>query len=229
MSLVSSVIAGTAVWLGQRLLRYHRVARKRAFFGVAPGAGCVLVAPKHFSSPQSTSVHRQDMAALVELATIINDCGGRVEVSAEGPAAPGIGRSAEFCVGGPTANPRNAAHLRAFLPGVRYDDELTLTVNPTVYRRDPERAEYAVLAKVPMPGTARPVFVIAGQTARTNLAAARLLATAYRKLLRTYGPGGRFCLVLKIVEPDTYGPDFVEVEADLTDQAFRPRPAVPQP
>jgi hypothetical protein len=40
---------------------------------------------------------------------------------------------------------------------------------------------------------------------------------------------GRFCPVLKIVEPDSYGPDFVEIEADVTDDAFRTQPPVPQP
>jgi hypothetical protein len=69
LSLVASVIAGSAVWLVQRLLNYRRMARKRAFFGVSAGASCVLVAPRHFSSPQTDSVHRRDMAALVELAT----------------------------------------------------------------------------------------------------------------------------------------------------------------
>ena len=230
MSLVSSVIAGTAVWLGQWLLRYRRVARKRAFFGVAPGAACLLIAARHFSSPQSNSVHRRDMAALVELATIVNDCGGRAEVSADGPGVPGIGRNTEFCVGGPTANPRTAAHLRAFLPGVSFDpdDDMTLTTNSTVYRRSPEHAEYVVLAKARIPSTTRPVFVIAGQTARSNLAAARLLASGYRKLQRTYGTDGPFCLILKTVEPDTYGADFVEVESDVTGTAFRPQQAVPQ-
>jgi hypothetical protein len=231
MSLVASVIAGSAVWLGQWLLRYHRVARKRTFFGVSPGAACVLVAPRHFSSSQPNSVHRRDMAALVELATIVNDCGGRAEVTADGPGAPGVGRSTEFCVGGPTANPRTAAHLRAFLPGVTIEadskQEMRLTVGSTVYDRSPGHAEYVVLAKAYLPGTAYPVFVIAGQTARTNLAAARLLATRHRKLIRVYGAGGRFCLVLKIVEPDTYGADFVEIEAEVTDQAFGPRPEPP--
>jgi hypothetical protein len=225
MSLVASVVAGSAVWLGQWLLRYHRVARKRAFFGVSPGAPCVLVAPRHFSSPQATSVHRHDMAALVELGTIVNDCGGRADVTADGPGVPGIGRTTEFCVGGPTANPRNAAHMRAFLPGVQLEadskQDMMLTAGSTVYRRSPGHAEYVALAKAYVPTTIHPIFVLAGQTARTNLAAARLLATRYRKLLRTYGVHGRFCLILKVVEPDTYGPDFVEIEADVTDQAFQ--------
>ncbi|HEY8474623.1 MAG TPA: hypothetical protein VIL37_18560 [Natronosporangium sp.] len=231
-SLVSSVIAGTAVWFGQWLLRYHRLARKRAFFGITPGADCVLIAPRHFSSPQASSVHRTDMTALVELATIVDHCGGRAEVSAagDGTVPSGLGRHPEFCVGGPSVNQRTAAHLRAFLPGVRYEaDEPTLVVDGTRYRGDPAHAEYVLLAKAPVPGTRHPVFVIAGQTARTNLAAARLLATGHRRLLRRYGVAGRFCLVLKLVEPDNYGPDFVELVADVTETAFGPREPVPQP
>lgn len=56
MSLVSSVVAGSAVWLGQRLLHYRRLVRKRAFFGVSPTAGCVLVPPRHFSSDRKSVV-----------------------------------------------------------------------------------------------------------------------------------------------------------------------------
>lgn len=53
LSLASSVVAATAAWVGQWLLRYRRLARKRTFFGVTPGATCILVTPRHFSSPQA--------------------------------------------------------------------------------------------------------------------------------------------------------------------------------
>lgn len=82
-----------------------------------------------------------------------------------------------------------------------------------------------MLAKVYLPDTAFPVFVIAGQTARTNLAAARLLSTRFHKLLRRFGRSGRFCLVVRVLEPNTYGPDLVEIMADATKDAFRAGPA----
>jgi hypothetical protein len=234
MSLVSSVIAGTAVWLGQRLLRYRRLARKRAFFGVSPATGCVLVSPRHFSSPQPASVHRHDMAALVELATVVNECGGRAEIVSEQTGLPGVGRLPEFCVGGPPANSRTAAHLRSLLPGVHIesppskDDYLAISVGRSTYRHEPHHAAYAVLAKTHLPATGHPLFLLSGQTAQTNLAGARLLASQYRTLLRTYGATGRFCLVLRIVEPEVYGPDLVEIAADVTGVAFQP-PASPDP
>jgi hypothetical protein len=233
LSLVASVIAGSAVWLVQWLLRYRRMARKRAFFGVSAGASCLLVAPRHFSSPQADSVHRRDMAALVELATIVNDCDGRTEVVTEDAGLRGIGRLTEFCVGGPAANARTAAHLRAVVPGVRFalDEDagaaVTFRAGGTAYPASSEQAEYAVLVKAQVPATPNPVFIVAGQTARTNLAAGRLLASRYRSLLKTYGTSGRFCLVLKIVEPLAFGPDFVEIVADATADAFQASPRPP--
>ncbi|MGH3680544.1 MAG: hypothetical protein ACRDT2_09885 [Natronosporangium sp.] len=156
------------------------------------------------------------------------------DVISETGSLRGVGRTTEFCVGGPTANQRTAAHIRSLLPGLQFasDEEpaadLAFTVGSTEYRRQPDQAEYAVLAKTFIPGTTHPVFVIAGQRARTNLAATRLLATRYRQLLRSYGRAGRFCLVLRVLEPDAYGPDFVEIQADASGAAFN-QPAAPAP
>jgi hypothetical protein len=234
VNLLASVVAGTAVWLFQRLRRYRRAARKRAFFGIRPGVVSLLTVSRHASSPSQLSVHRQDVAALVELATIARDCGGRADLITTGDAPQGVGRVTEFCVGGPAGNPRMAAHLRALLPGVRVDlpaepvpdgtgagvRELPLTVGGTTFRRDPGRSEYVALARVFGPDGGRPVFVLNGQTARTNLAAARYLAAQYATLYRRYGAAGRFCLVLRIVEPDAYGADLTELVGDLTGDAF---------
>ena len=227
LSLLSSVVAASAAWVGQWLLRYRRLARKRTFFGVTPGATCVLVTPRHFSPPQAASVHRRDTAALVELGTIISECGGTSEIVSGDGELHGVGRLTEFCVGGPAANPRTYAHLSSILPGVGSEpDEAadgmpTLRVGTTVYPAASQRAEYVVLAKAYVPATPNPVFVLAGQTARSNLAAARFLASQHRKLLKSYGLKGCFCLVLKIVEPLAFGPDFVEIAGDVTADAFQ--------
>jgi hypothetical protein len=222
VNLLASVVAGTAVWLGQRVTRYRRLARKRAFFGLAPGADCVLVVSRHASSPHRLSVHRRDVAAVVELATIAKDCGARPELVTEEDIPQGIGRVTEFCVGGPDMNPRTAAHLRAILPGVRVTTgaKLSITIGTQTFAREPDRVEYVALARVWGPSGGRPVFVVDGQTARTNLAAARFLAARFRDLYRRYGAAKPFCLVLRVVEPGVYGPDFVEIVADLSDDAF---------
>jgi hypothetical protein len=78
-----------------------------------------------------------------------------------------------------------------------------------------------VLARAWGPARGKPVFILAGQTAPTNLAAARYLAGEHRRLFRTYGADRPFCLMLRVVEPAVYGTDFTELVADVTAVAFR--------
>lgn len=228
VNLLASTVAGCSVWLAQRLLRYHRLARKRAFFGLDKGTECLLTVSRHASSPHQLSVHRRDVAALVELATVARDCGARAELVTEDDIPRGIGRSTEFCVGGPVGNARTAAHLRSLVPGMRVEPAGAEGAGPAyaigtaTFQRDPGRAEYVVLARVWAPAGGRPVFLLGGQTARTNLAAARFLATGYRQLYRRYRGSRPFCLVLRVIEPAVYGPDFIEVAADVTGHAFQP-------
>jgi hypothetical protein len=116
--------------------------------------------------------------------------------------------------------------LRSILRGVTpepneaADGMPMLRVGATGYPAASEGAEYVVLAKAYVPATPNPVLIGAGQTARTNLAAARFLASQHRKLLKSYGVKGEFCLALKIVDPLAFGPDFVGSSPTL-----RPRPS----
>ncbi|AGZ45020.1 hypothetical protein [Actinoplanes friuliensis] len=231
INLLASVIAGTAVWLAGHLLRRRRLDRERAFFGLTEGASCLLVASRHASSPSENSVHRRDVAALVELATIARECGARADRVGEAEPAGEIGRQTEFCVGGPgTANPRSTVHLRTILRGITFaafdaaDVRLAFTAAGQEYVRTPDTT-YVVLARFWGPGRGRPVFLLAGLTAGANLAAARYLANRHRQLERQYGADQPFCLVLRIVEPAAYGTDFTEVVADVTDVAFEAAPA----
>ncbi|MBN1171373.1 MAG: hypothetical protein JXA67_04295 [Micromonosporaceae bacterium] len=241
VNLLASVIAAIAAWLAQRGLRYRALARKRAFFSVAPGERCLMVVAKHASSPSQRSVANRDVAALVELATVVKACGGDTDLALSDAPVAALGRQTEFCVGGPTTNPRMAVHLRAMLPGVRFEfgdagtatgtatgtgtgaggsTEMTWWVGETPFRRDPERVTYAILAKVFVPGATRAVFLVAGQVAAANLATARFLAARFDSLASQYGVAGRFCLVLRVTEPEMYGPDFVEIAADVSEAAF---------
>ena len=232
INLLASVVAGTVVWVGQYLLRYRTVSRRRAFFGLGPGHPGLLVVQRHTSSTQRHSVHRRDVEALVELATMARECGATVDVVSPDDMVAGFGRLTEFCVGGALGNARTAVHFRAFLPGVRQvpfaetGHEFALSVGDDVYRAELGRTEYVLLARVRGREGARPVFIIAGQTATANRAAARFLTSRYRRLTRRHGVSKSFCVILRIVESEAYGSDFVEIVADVTDQAFD---APPQP
>jgi hypothetical protein len=229
INLLASVIAGIAVWLAQRLLRYRRLAREQAFFGLTGQAACQLSVARHFSSPHRSSVHRRDVAALVELATLARECGARADLASDAELAREFGRLTEFCVGGPSGNARTVTHLRTLVPGVTFRpagvEPETLLVGDAEFPCVPGVAEFVVLARALGPAGGKPVFVLAGQTAPTNLAAARYLDRNHRELFRTHGADRPFCLVLRIVEPEVYGIDFTEVAADVTDIAFEAPPS----
>ncbi|MEV4702372.1 hypothetical protein [Actinoplanes sp. NPDC049316] len=221
INLLASVIAGAAVWLAQFAVRRRRLDRERAFFGLTPGAGSLLVASRHFSSPSDDSVHRRDVAALVELATLVRECGARADVIGGAELRQELGRVTEFCVGGPSANPRAAVHLRTVLPGVEYrpDEGNSFMIGATRYANSRD-VRYAILARFQAPTAGRPVHLLGGLSSDGNLAAARYLADHHRDLLRQYGTDRPFCLVLRIREPEAYGTDFTEVAADVSDVAF---------
>jgi hypothetical protein len=230
INLLASVIAGTAGWLAGFLLRRRKLSRERAFFGLTEGASCLLVVSRHASSPREHSVHRRDVAALVELATVARECGAHADRVGENQPTGEIGRLTEFCVGGPgDASPRSATHVRTILRGVRYAvaDEtrsrLAFTVGGTEYVLSPDTS-YVLLARFWGPAGGHPVFLIGGLSAGSNLAGARYLASRHRELDRQYGADRPFCLVLRIVEPAAYGTDYTELVADVSDVAFRPVP-----
>jgi hypothetical protein len=231
INVVSSALVGTAVWLGQRALWRRRLRRRRQFFGLQPGADCLLVVNRHASGSER-SVHRADVAALLQLSGLLYECGARPQVIFHDQATEGLGLRTEFCIGGPSSNARTAAHLRRGLPGVtigpyaRDEDSLTIRVASWAYPCEHDVAEYAVLARIAGPAQERPVFVVSGQTAIANQGAVGYLVSHRRDLVRAHGLEGRFCLVLRVVEPPVYGPNLVELVRDVTAEAFAaPAPA----
>ncbi|GIF70331.1 hypothetical protein Ais01nite_83660 [Asanoa ishikariensis] len=236
INLVASALAAVAAWMVQRAVSYRRLARMRGFFGLRAGAPSLLIAGRHWSSPKVSSVHRNDMGAIVELGAIVKECGARADLVPAAEAPKELGKVTEFCIGGPESNPRTSAHLAALMPGVRVttfeeaDETVPIFVGTQRYDRLPHEEAHVLLARA-LP-TAHPVFLLVGQTALSNLAAARYLAGHHRELQRKYGDSDPFCLVLKIRQPGAYGADLVELVADGTEAAFdgsTPLPALPRP
>jgi hypothetical protein len=238
INLVASAIAAVVGWTGQYLVRYRRILRKRSFFGVRPGAEVILFVAKHFSSPRPQSVHRNDVATLVELATAIRECGGLPTLVTSEEGRPEVGRVTEYCVGGPSANPRTAAHARVSLPGVRFgasepetESSLPYSVGEREFQRVRGSEQFALLARVRSAESASPVFILAGQTALDNLGAARYLAANWKQLRHDYRQRD-FCLVLGFREPAVFGADHVHLVADVSAAAFapvEPQPVIPEP
>ncbi|MFF7655465.1 hypothetical protein ACFZCY_37490 [Streptomyces sp. NPDC007983] len=176
------------------------------------------------------SVSRHDAFALLELSALIKECGARAEIVAHDVARLGFGARTEFCVGGPTSNRRTEAHMRSLLPGIAVNtdyenipDGLAFTIGGEVYRLSKGVAEYVVLARLTTPEGDRPIFLASGQRGVNNQAAIRYLVRHHVQLASRYGLDGVFCLLLKVLNSDAYGPDMVEVVADVTVEATGPR------
>ncbi|WP_217212715.1 hypothetical protein [Streptomyces sp. AC550_RSS872] len=231
LGVVAAAISAGLGWLTRTYLWKRKLRRKQAFFGLPDNAESLLVVNRGAGGPELT-VMRYDVFALLELAALIKDCNAHAQIVPHDAARQGFGERTEFCLGGPASNRRMTAHLASLLPGVRVNvdaepgpDRGALQVGSERYRVEVGKEEYALLARLTVDqshGT-RPVFLFCGQTAITNQAATRYLARNHERLSRKHGTGS-FVLLLKVVNSQAYGPDVVELVADVTRAAQAPLP-----
>ncbi|MQY39587.1 hypothetical protein SRB17_76140 [Streptomyces sp. RB17] len=229
LGLVATAISASLGWLARTHLWRRKLRRKQAFFGLPDNSETLLVVNRDAGGPELT-VTRQDVFALLELSALIKDCRAHARVVAHDAAQQGFGERTEFCLGGPASNRRMAAHLSSLLPGVRVNtdaepgpDRGAFQIGGESYRLGKGQSEYVLLARLTMGRDARPVFLFCGQRAITNQAATRYLARHHERLARKYGTGS-FVLLLKVVNSQAYGPDVVELVADVTRAARTPLP-----
>jgi hypothetical protein len=228
LGLVALAIGAALGWFARTYLSGRRLQRKRRFFGLPKDSECLLVVPRDPGS-RGWSLARHDAFALLELAAVIKECGAHAEVLAHDTAWQGFGARTEFCIGGPAANLRLAAHLRSMLPGIEIDtdpapgpDQGAISVGGETYRMEKGAVEYVLLARLAAgrdSGNDRPVFLSSGQRGIANQAAVRYLARHHVRLTRKHGGDATFCLLLKVVNSQAYGSDVVELVGDVTKAA----------
>ncbi|MEU9799127.1 hypothetical protein [Streptomyces sp. NPDC051000] len=230
LGVVATAISGGFGWFARTYLWRRTLRRKQAFFGLPSGSDCLFVVNRQMGGTEG-SVHRNDAFALLEISALIKDCGANLQIVSQDTVRQGFGERAEFCVGGPVSNARTAAHLGSMLPGIRVDvstaagpDRGAIVVGGETYRWNKGLVDHVVLARLTTGPGSRPVFLISGQTAISNQAGARYLARNHRELARKYGDDS-FCVVLKVVNSDAYGPDVAELLADVTRSARTPATA----
>ncbi|MFI9203254.1 hypothetical protein [Streptomyces sp. NPDC053048] len=231
LGLAASAISAAAGWFVRTYLWRRRLRRQQTFLGLPTGSECLLVVNQD-PSASGHSVSRYDTFALLELSALIKECGAHADIVVHDTARQGFGTRTEFCVGGPASNRRTEAHLRSLLPGVEVNTDYenapdggAFTIGGETYRLEKGRTEYVLLARITGPQGGRPVFLSCGQRAVTNQAAIRHLARHHGRLARRYGLDGTFCLLLRVVNSDVYGPDMVEPVADVTAAATARTPA----
>ncbi|MCK7624728.1 hypothetical protein MUU72_16730 [Streptomyces sp. RS10V-4] len=229
LTAAAALVVGLAAgWAGQRAVARRKLTREQRFFGLPAGSECVVVTHRDSASAH-WSIPRHDALALLGLAAVIENCGAHPEVAPHDTGLQGFGARTEFCIGDPTAHRRLAAHLANLLPGVAVHPgdaagagRGTFTVGGTAYRMEPGAVEYVLLARLTAGEGGRPVFLAAGQRPVTLRAAVRHLVRNRARLARRYGADGQFALVLKVVNSQAYGPDVVELVADVSKAAAAP-------
>ncbi|MFE9739051.1 hypothetical protein [Streptomyces sp. NPDC006477] len=231
LGVLATGVSASLGWLTRTYLWRRGLRRKQAFFGLPGNAECLLVVNRE--SGGDRSVHRFDVFALLELSALIKDCGAQARILSHDQTHQGFGDRTEFCVGGPYSNRRMAAHLTTLLPGLTVNVEVepgpdrgAFTIGTEPYRSEAGVCEYVILARLTAGEGGRPVFLFCGQRAITNQAATRYLARHHAELARRHRSGS-FVLLLKVVNSEAYGPDVVELVADVTRAAMTAPSAVP--
>ncbi|MGW3950286.1 hypothetical protein ACWEKM_04845 [Streptomyces sp. NPDC004752] len=236
LGLVATGISAGIGWLARTAVWKRRLRRKQTFFGLPENAEALLVVNRDPAASEP-AVHRFDVFALLELAALIKDCGAHLQMVTQDVVQQGFGERTEFCVGGPGSNRRMLAHMSAMLPGVRVNidpepgpDRGAFQIGGERYRLESGVTEYVLLARLTAGERreVRPVFLFCGQRAITNQAATRYLARNHERLARKHG-GNPFVLLLRVVNSQAYGPDVVELVADVTRAAQAPLPASETP
>lgn len=231
LGLAALIIGAALGWFVRTHVWRRRLVRKQKFFGLPKESECLLVVPRD-PGARGWSLARHDAFALLELAAVIKECGAHAEVLAHDTAWQGFGARTEFCIGGPVANLRLAAHLRSMLPGIEINteaapgpDQGAITVGGQTYRMEKGSVEYVLLARLAAAresGNDRPVFLSSGQRGIADQAATRYLARHHARLARKYGADGTFCLLLRVANSQAYGSDVVELVSDVTKAAAAP-------
>lgn len=226
LGVAASGLSASLGWLARTALTRRRLRRKQGFFGLPGNAECLLVVNREAGGD---GVHRNDVFALLELSALIRDCDAHARIVRHDQAVQGFGDRTEFCLGGPTSNRRMAAHLRTLLPGMRLVEGPgkkpdVYRFGTREYRAELGLSEYVVLARLTAGEGRHPVFLFCGQRAITNQAATRYLVRHHEQLAREHGRRP-FVLLLKVVNSQAYGPDVVELVADVTAAALDPAPA----
>ncbi|MFJ9862982.1 hypothetical protein [Streptomyces sp. NPDC101165] len=230
LGLIAAGISAALGWLARTYLWRRKLRRKQEFFGLPENSESLLVVNRDPATSEP-AVHRFDVFALLELSALIKDCGAHLQMVTQDATQQGFGERTEFCVGGPASNRRMLAHMAAMLPGIRVNidpepgpERGAFQIGGERYRLEPGVSEYVLLARLSAGENTRPVFLFCGQRAITNQAATRYLARNHERLHRKHG-NGTFVLLLKVVNSQAYGPDLVELVADVTRAAQAPLPA----
>jgi hypothetical protein len=225
IGLATSILSGGFVWAWQRARNIRILRRKQEFFGLKPGAACLIVMNHKYDAPGSTA--QNDVQAMIKVATLASETGSKISVRSCDEIKGINADHTEFCIGGINSNPRTVEYLTNYLPGVTLKpysatrrDSAAIVVGDQRFLFEHGKAEYALVAKFTPPASARPVMIICGQRSVANRGAMEFLHRNYLTLMKSVTSTDQFCLVVKIVSSDIYGHEMTELTEDVTAAAF---------
>lgn len=224
IGLITSILSAGSALLCRRAIQARALNRKSAFFGLTPGSPCLIVLNDHWQLPGATS--HNDVHTLLEISALAHESGCPVSVVSTEGLREHKQDSVEFCIGGPQSNPRTAAHISAYLPGLRFrpistkSDSGAFIIGGRKFLFKRGQKEHAIVAKFTPAHTKHPVILIYGQRPIDNRAAINFLNENYRQLSKAVDSVDRFCLVVQVTSPDAYGYQAAELAADVTPAAF---------
>ena len=211
----------TLVW--QKSRRHLKNGRAAEFLDVHSTERCsitLLTSPRGMM-PQSSGAKgirvmtHNDTRALFEIYRMVDRLGGSIDLNE--PDSPPPADRVEFCLGGPRANSRTEHLLRQYIPNVSMRDALASSrvpdprghpqdivlgdgsQNPARFTCERDHLEYAILARVVRSEPKKRIFIVAGQTSVTNLAAVSYLARHLDELHHRFG-NRSFCLIVLLTD-----------------------------
>lgn len=225
IGLVTSVLSGGSVWAWQRARNIRILRRKETFFGLKPGAPCLIVMNHKYNAPGSTA--QNDVQVMIKVATLASEIGSKISVRSCDEVQGINADHTEFCIGGANSNPRTIEYLANYLPGVALKpysttrrDSAAIVVGGQRFLFEHGKTEHALVAKFTPPASTRPVMIICGQRSIANRGAMEFLHRNYLTLMKNLASVDQFCLVAKIVSSNIYGHEMVELAGDVTTAAF---------
>lgn len=99
LGVIAAGVSGALGWLARTSLWRRRLRRKQRFFGLPRNSECLLVVNREAGG--DGAVARNDVFALLELSSLIKDCGAHAQILSADTAQQGIGERTEFASGAP--------------------------------------------------------------------------------------------------------------------------------
>jgi hypothetical protein len=228
VGIITSIVTAIVVWLWDKIRKSRILNRRAAFFGIVPEDKCLAVM-NHNPKSLSTMSH-SDVQTLIEVVRLADKIHSDLVIVPFDEILEPAGGVTEFCIGGPDSNQRTKVHLESFLKGIRLNpyspgdsDNIAIITKNEKFRYEKNKNEYAILARIYPGSPSHPVFLICGQTARSNQGAVHyLIRNCDVSLRKKFGNRKQFCLIIGLQSPSTYGYKSAKLEKDLTDTAFTP-------